>query len=279
MDGFGLTTKERIKDRLQQTTDNFDDVIDRIILAVTSRIETMCGRRFMQAEYADELHDGSDSYGSLRTTLIVKNAPVQAIESVEYKTGVNSSPFWTAFSEDDYDLDAEAGLLHFRHGLPCGRRNIRITYTGGYSGYSIGVSNYWVYDAVPTGAVDGSNRTYTLPEDADQIVVYADGIRVKAANVTHTDGTDSFTLAVGAEAYTSIAVDYLRSTASPDSEAWLPADLVEAAEEIVVRIFKRRDNDGRTSESFGESATTWSDSFISAEHRATIKNYRRGYDL
>lgn len=279
MYGDALTTKERIKERLKITETAFDDLIDRLILAVTKRISQMCNRRFTQATFENELHDGSDLYGSIRRTLIVKNAPIQEIESVEYRTGPNSAPAWRAYDEDDYDLDAEAGLLHFRNALPNGKRNIRITYTGGYSGYSIGVMNYWIFNEVPLGTVNGSNRTFTLLEDATQLVVYADGVRVLSSNYSFTPGSDSFILAEGQAPFTSIAVDYLKETAAGDTEDWLPADLVEAVEEVVVRLFKRRDSDGRLSESFQESSITWTEGVYTKENLATIRNYRRGYDL
>lgn len=279
MYGDALTTKTRIKSRLQITETAFDDLIDTIILAVTKRISQMCNRRFTQATFTNELHDGSDPYGSPRFALIVKNAPLGTISSVSYKTGLNSDPTWTAYTEDDYDVDLTAGILYFKSGLPNGKQNIRITYTGGYSGYSIGVMNYWQFNVVPTGTVDGSNLTFTLPEDATELIVYADGIRLLATSYTFTAGSATFTLDAGQAPFSSIAVDYLPEIANADSEQWLPADLVEVAEEVVVRIFKRRDSDGRTSETFGESSVTYSDGFYTKENLATIRNYRRGYEL
>lgn len=281
MYGDALTTKERIKNRLQLTAATFDDLLDNVILAVTARIENMCNRRFTLAEFNNELHDGSDSYGSYRTTLIVKNAPIQTIESVEWKAGSNSTPLWTAFTVDDYDLDAEAGVLHFRSPLPRGMRNVRITYTGGYSGHSIGLDSLWHFNETPTGAVDGSNLAYTLPEAADQVIVYADGMREASANVTHTEGAATFTLASGRAPFSTIAVDYQASVA-PESESddlTLPADLVETCEQAVVRIFKRRESEGKTSEQFQESSITWQKSVFTDEDLATIRNYRRGYHL
>ena len=59
----------------------------------------------------------------------------------------------------------------------------------------------------------------------------------------------------------------------------LPADLVDVCERAVTYLFKQRDNEGRSSESFGESAVTWRDEMFNPEMLATIKNYRRGYNL
>lgn len=272
-----ITSKARVKERLGITSTDFDDLFDRLILAVTDRIEHMCGRKFMQATYTNELYDGSDISGTPRSILIVKNAPILSLSSVQYKTGLNSNPTWTSYDEDDYDRDDDAGLLYFKGNLPKGKRNIRMTYTGGFSGYNIGITTIWVFNSTPTGTVDGSNRTFTLAENADQVVVYADGIRVSSSNLTFTAGTDSFTLAAGSQPYSTIDVDYLPTAgaATADDPA-LPLDVVEVCEEVVVRLFKRRDSEGRSNESFGESSITWNAALFTKENLATIRNYRRG---
>jgi hypothetical protein len=279
MYGDALTTIIRIKNRLGITVTEFDTLLTNLILGITAGIESICGRRFIQAQYTNEIHDGSDFYNSNRRILIPKNAPIQAIASVQYKGGSNSTPLWTSFSEDDYDLDEEAGLLYFRSALPRGKRNIRITYTAGFSGYSIGVNNFWFFNITPTGAVNGSNRVFTIPEDASQIIVYVDGMREASANITFTVGTATFTLAVGREPYSTIAVDYLRENAAEDSDLSLPLELVEVAEKAVIRTFKKRDSEGRTSEAFRESSTSWEKDVFTEEDQAIIRNFRRGYDI
>ena len=270
-----LTTKARIKDRLKITETGFDDLFDRLIVATTKRISQMCNRRFLQATYTRELYDGCSVTGSRISTLMVKNAPVHSISAIEYKTGLNSNPTWVAFDEDDYDVDMPLGVLYFKFLLPAGKQNIRITYNAGWSGNSIGIADGWVFNYEPGGTVNGVNLTFTLPADADQVVVYADGIRVKASNVTHTEGSDEFTLASGQAPYSSISVDYLPTTTSSSEDDTLPEDLVEVCEEVVIRLFKRRDAEGRSQETFAESSNTWITDVFTAENRATIKNYRR----
>jgi hypothetical protein len=282
MYGDALTTKENIKDRLGITVTTFDALIDRLILSVTARIEQMCGRRFTLAEFTNELHDGSDPYGTPRKALVVKNAPIQSVATIEYMAGTPSTPNWTAFYSGDYQVDYDAGIIYFPYcGLPRGYRNVRITYTGGYAGYSQ-TSSLWHFNVQApdlVGAVDGSNLTFQLPANADQVVVYPDGTRESAANVTFTPGTDTFTLAAGRAPTTTMAVDYLETSATGGTGSSLPADLVEVAEEAVSRIFKKRESEGRDAESFDQSSITWSKSVFTDENIATIKNYRRGYNL
>lgn len=281
MYGDALTTIARIKSRLSISSTSFDTLLTNIILGVTARIEAFCGRRFIQATYTNELHDGSDIMGgSPRTTIILKNGPVQTVSSVQYMAGTQTTPLWTDFYANDYVVDYQTGVIFFPYfGLPRGYRNIRVTYTGGFSGYSLGINNFWVFNIVPTGTVDGSNLTFTLPEAADQVIVYNDGLREAAANVTFTAGTTTFTLAAGRAPTTTIAVDYLKSAETNDADYNLPADLVEVCEEVVVAIYKRRESEGRKSETFDQSSIVWVDGWFSDEHRAVMKNYRRGYNL
>jgi len=279
MYGDALTTIARIKDRLGITVATFDSLLQNLILSVTARIEQMTGRRYVEGTYTNELHNGSDLYGTRRKFLIVKNAPLQIVSSVQYKGGTNSNPVWTTMSVNDYNVDLDEGIIHMPGGMPGGMQNIRITYVGGFSGHSIGIDNFWTFNVVPTGTVNGTNLTFTLPENAKQVIVYADGVREIPANVAFTALTATFTLAVGRAPFSTIAVDYLRGSSANAGDINLPADLVETCEQAVVRIFKRRDSEGRASEGFQESQITWQKSVFTDEDHATIRNYRRGYNL
>jgi hypothetical protein len=273
---YALTTKARIKERLDITASNFDDLLDRLILAVTDRIERYCNRRFMQATYTNELYDGCSTSGGSRSALIVKNAPILVLSSIQYKSGSNENPVWTSYDEDDYDVDMNLGIVYFKGSIPKGRQNIRITYTGGYSGYSIGVNNFWVYNSVPTGAVNGVNLTYTIGADASEIIVYADGLRISADNYTFVAGTDDLVFDAGQAPFSTLVVDYLPTAAGDDgSDPTLPLEVVEVCEEAVVRLYKRRHAEGRSSETIGESTVTYATEILTKENIAVIKNFRR----
>lgn len=274
-----LTSTSRVKDRIKITTTDFDTLISNLILAVTARIETMCNRSFTLATYTNEIHDGSDLYGSFRSILVPKNAPISVVTSIEYKSGTNSNPNWITFSSDDYDVDETAGIIYFNTPLPRGKRNIRITYTAGWDGFDVNVSSLWNFQVTPTGTVDGSNDTFTLPEEADEVLVYADGVRVKSSLVTFSAGATSFTLDSSAVPYSSIEVDYKATPADSGSDPTLPMELVDLCERVVVHLFKMRESEGKTSESFQESSITWRSSMFTPDMKATIKNYRRGYEI
>jgi len=55
----------------------------------------------------------------------------------------------------------------------------------------------------------------------------------------------------------------------------LPPDITAIVERAVVREFKRRDSEGRSSESFNESSITWNEDLFTKEELAAIRNYRR----
>lgn len=271
-----LTTKANVKDRLDISTTDHDDLLDRMILAVTDAMETLAGRLFTLATYTNELYDGSDWYGSARTSLTLRQAPVATVSSVQYKAGTNTTPNWTDFNVDTYDIDYDLGVIHFDGPLPAGKRNIRVTYTAGWTGYDSVVSELWNFNVTPTGTVNGSNGTFTLPEDAQEVVVYADGVRVKSDYVTHTAGTDEFTLEATAVPFSTIAADYKAGASSSGSDPTLPMELVDICERVVISLFKKRNSEGKTSEAFQESSITWRSSMFSDDMRAAIKNYRRG---
>lgn len=274
-----LTTKSRVKDRIKITNTNFDTLIDNLIVSITARMEKMCNRQFTLATYTNEIHDGSDFNNNIRGYLITKNAPVGSVTSIQYKAGSNSTPNWTTISSDDYDVDYNAGLISFPYGMPRGNRNIRITYSAGWDGYAVGINNYWNFNITPTGTVNGVNLTFTLPENASEIVVYVDGMRESSSNITFTADTYTFTLASGRAPYSSISVDYKETIVEATGDPVLPPELVDICERAVIHLFKKRDSEGRSSEGFGESSITWQDKVFDEEMLATIKNYRRGYNL
>lgn len=74
-------------------------------------------------------------------------------------------------------------------------------------------STNWQMDVTPSGTVDGSNTSFTLPANADDVVVYADGMRVKGGGVdySHTGGNDTITFTSGRQPYSTISADYLPS--------------------------------------------------------------------
>lgn len=76
--------------------------------------------------------------------------------------------------------------------------------------------------------------------------------------------------------YTGGYVINFTGTYDIESDHTLPLELTEVCEKAVIRSFKKRDSEGRSSESFQESSITWEKDIFLAEDIANIKNYRRG---
>lgn len=85
------------------------------------------------------------------------------------------------------------------------------TETGNDSTQVVLRSENWQMDVTPTGTVNGSNTTFTIPANASQLVVYADGLRVKGGgeDYDHTADTDTIEFVSGRQPYGSISIDYL----------------------------------------------------------------------
>ncbi len=129
---YALTTKERVKARIEMTATALDTVIDTWVATATDFIEHACGgRRFKETTYTNELYDGSDlvSNPTRKQFLILRNTPVSTVTKIEYKTGLNSSPSWVEYSVNDYDVMPN-GVIKIS--LPDGYQNVRVTYTAGY---------------------------------------------------------------------------------------------------------------------------------------------------
>lgn len=67
----------------------------------------------------------------------------------------------------------------------------------------------FIYDYVPAEAVNGSNTVFTIPA-ASQVIVYADGLRVKGAGIDYTfSATTTITFISGRQPFSAISIDYL----------------------------------------------------------------------
>lgn len=206
---YALTNKTRLKDRLKITTTDFDTLFDFLAFAVTDFLQSQCsGRQFKSATYTNELYDGSilgQENNQRAKYLILKNAPIRTLTSIEYLSGPRSSPTWTAFTADDYVQYAEMGVIYFPSGMPAGVQNIRLNYVGGY-------------------LLDLTGNLYN------------------------------------------------------DTVNTVPFELIDLAERLCVKIFKKRESEGRNQETFKESSISWS-GIMEAADWAIVKNYKRVFAL
>lgn len=150
---YALTTVQRIKDRLALTDTNFDALILRWINASSDFIENYCERRFKETSYSNELYSVENPKAAF---IALRQYPVSAISSFQYKVGTPSTPNYTDFLVDNYEIDegGRFGLVRVYQHVPTGINSIRASYT---AGYKINFANY------------GDMSTHTLPADLTQV--------------------------------------------------------------------------------------------------------------
>lgn len=128
---YALTSLERLKQRLQITDVKNDAVLERIINGATGYIERHCNRRFKKTTYTNEVHTvharGQDS-------IMLRQSPIVTLTSVQYRAGTPSSPSWTSFSADEYELmgDGKSAIVRIYGGVPFGTNAVRATYDAGF---------------------------------------------------------------------------------------------------------------------------------------------------
>lgn len=196
-----LTTKARVKARLAITSTGWDTVLDRLINSATDFIEVQCGRKFGSAEYTE--------YQSIEVDgakyILLEQAPVTAITSLEYRQGLYNNPNYTTIPATEYELEGNGrnGIIRIHGYFFRGTDTVKIVYTAGYT-------------------IDFDN----------------------AGDLTQHD---------------------------------LPADITELCEKMVVRWFKKREDEGKTETIMGtEGGGTirWQDG-LSKDDKAIIDSYRR----
>lgn len=162
---YALTTLQRVKDRLSISTNNDNDaLLTRLINSVTDYIERECGKsglekypndgHFVQKTYTNEVYS---VHGSKQNRLVLRNAPVTALTSFQWRAGTPSNPNWTDFITDQYELeeDGTSGIIRVYGVMPRLYSNmLRATYAAGYP-----------VDWQNAGNYTGTTLTHLLPAD------------------------------------------------------------------------------------------------------------------
>jgi hypothetical protein len=189
----------------------YDAVLVRLINWATNYINNECGRfSFVQQTYVNDTYSIDNARQSF---LLLRNAPVFSLTSLQWRAGTPSNPSWTDFIADQYELvdprtDPISGTVWYPSGevrvygvLPRLYSNmIRATYVAGYP-------------------INWAN-----PEDHN----------------TH----------------------------------WLPGDITNVCENLVVRRFKRRQLAGQGSQSLEGATTSWRNS-LDQEDLDVLGQYRQ----
>jgi len=148
-----LTTLADVKALLQGDTPlgpEADDLLSRLITAVSKRAENFCNREFEKKERV-EFHDGGGKYLFLRALPVAEIASIICSDTWDWAA---ASPL----SVSSYAFEAATGMVLYRGGeWPYGEGAIRVAYTGGFDPFS------------PEGAEPPENYA-PIPEDLQQAV-------------------------------------------------------------------------------------------------------------
>jgi len=129
-----LTTRQRLLDFLgvDSTTATEDDVLDRIINAVTAYVENYTGRRIMKTAHSNEVYDGHNE-----EQIILKNWPVDSDETftLQYRDSSENEDDWETIDSTDYYVKYDEGIVHGtgRSKWIAAIRKYRVSYTAGYN--------------------------------------------------------------------------------------------------------------------------------------------------
>ena len=102
-------------------------------MAASTYIERTTNRHFASTVYTDEIYS---IRGINNQYLLLNQAPVTVLTKLQYRAGLPSTPNWTDYLVDQYDLleNGESGIVRV-YGLVASAmldNTIRATYTAGY---------------------------------------------------------------------------------------------------------------------------------------------------
>lgn len=122
-----MTTKERIKALMGIDSTGSDDLIDIIIAGVSARFESLLGRHVTVDTYT-EVYEVSKA----AKVIWLRGYPIASITSMTYSSKTNDSSATLLVADDDYSLDADAGIVRLRLvNTPYNPGYLSVVYSGG----------------------------------------------------------------------------------------------------------------------------------------------------
>ncbi len=126
---YAITTLAKIKSYRGISVATYDTLIENLIAGVTDFIEHYTGKRFLEADYTEELDIPNGNI------ILLKNYPVVSLTSVKYQSGTPSVPIWNAFDANSYQLYREEGYIKFFANFSennLSPRYLQVVYKAGY---------------------------------------------------------------------------------------------------------------------------------------------------
>jgi len=122
-----LTTKERVKRRMDIKGDTLDELIDELIAEVTADFEDFLGHRHIWSQERTEVY----RLRAHQHTFSVDGAPVSSVTSLKYQSRDSDWASLDALDETNYRIDTTLGQVYLRGNTPFSPGFAQIVYTGG----------------------------------------------------------------------------------------------------------------------------------------------------
>jgi len=128
-----LTTLAAYKVFVGKTDTNSDALVSTLITAASDWIQTICDRSFTAVATVNEIRDGNGN-----GELFLRSSPVAAIQSLA--VNALAIPAQTADGQPGYYLVDNVSIALQGYTFTRGRKNVRITYTSGYSAVPVAIA-------------------------------------------------------------------------------------------------------------------------------------------
>lgn len=122
-----LTTLARAKTFLGLSSDSYDSVLTMLINMATSVIKQYTGRDIKSQTYTNQELDGSGS-----KEIVLKQWPVTAFSTLQYRSVADGSDQWTTIDSDDYYWYEDGRIVFVAGKFTEAPQHYRATYTAGY---------------------------------------------------------------------------------------------------------------------------------------------------
>lgn len=119
-----MTTKERVKLRLNFSETAFDGLIDLFIGECTSMLEGILGYNLSKTTVVE-------TRNWKHNELFLFQKPVISVTQIEENYGTQATPSWQVLDANNYTVDTTAGMIYSVYALK-GMQLTRITYEAGY---------------------------------------------------------------------------------------------------------------------------------------------------
>ncbi len=263
--GENLTTLALVKEWLGITNDGADVLLARLIVAASRFLPNYLNRQSFALRTYAETYDG---YGN--SWMVIRNNPVYSVLAVSFAgspkqaatgDGINS-PYTNGWALDgQYEaLGGFRRLNFYGYPLPRARSSVYVQYRAGYvaqethnvpggTPWQVTVNQFWL-DDVSVSLEDGT------------VLARVDGVPGAGQYKADEGGVYTFNSAQEGE---TVLISY----------SFVPADIVQAATELVGERYRYLDRIGYTSKSLGGQETvSFSSSAMSSFLKESLMPYK-----